>query len=290
MADSNLALGDYDLASTQLGQLDEVAGDQPAVLVRQAEWARIEGRAEDLRSLILQAVDATAEVNNRRQRAWYRAFAAQAYWYLGDYETGLDFAQEALEDDPESREGTIASARLLASTGEVAEALTAYEKATSTAPDPTLLAEMLALYELEGRIDDAEATSALLETVTTLAHAQGVYDRAISLYLADHSIDPARAVEIAQADLERRHDIGAWDALAWALYADGQFEEAAAASVEALRFGTIDARFSYHAGVIATATGDSDRARELLESALTMSPGFFPADALRARETLSGLG
>jgi tetratricopeptide (TPR) repeat protein len=290
MADSNLALGDYERASAQLAELADMAGDQPAVLVRRAEWARLEGRAEDLRSLILQAVDATAEVNNRRQRAWYRAFAAQASWYLGDYQAGLEFAQEALTDDPESREGTIASARLLAATGEVAEALTEYERATSETPDPTLLAEMLALYQLEGKNDRAEDTAALLETVTTLTEAQLVYDRAISLYLADHSIDPTRAVEIAQADLDRRHDVGAWDALAWALYAGGQFEEAAAASVEALRLGTIDARYLYHAGMIAAAAGESDRARELLERALTLSPGFFPADALRAREALSDLG
>ena len=42
--------------------------------------------------------------------------------------------------------------------------------------------------------------------------------------------------------------------------------------------------------MIAHALGDKPRARELLERALTLNPGFDPLQALRARATLKALG
>jgi hypothetical protein len=48
-------------------------------------------------------------------------------------------------------------------------------------------------------------------------------------------------------------------------------------------------RVLYHAGMIAAALDDGDRARELLQEALGLDPSFGPLQAVRARETLADL-
>jgi hypothetical protein len=55
------------------------------------------------------------------------------------------------------------------------------------------------------------------------------------------------------------------DTLAWAYFKSGRFDDAAAASAEALRTGSRDARLLYHAAAIRHATGDVEGARILLD-------------------------
>ena len=58
---------------------------------------------------------------------------------------------------------------------------------------------------------------------------------------------------------------------------------------KALAVGTRDARLLYHAGMIAAALDDGQRARRLLTSALALDATFDPLQVRRARETLAGL-
>ena len=60
--------------------------------------------------------------------------------------------------------------------------------------------------------------------------------------------------------------------------------------MNALALGTHDALLQYHAGMIANALGDTARARQLLQAALNLNPGFDPLQAARARATLDTLG
>ena len=54
--------------------------------------------------------------------------------------------------------------------------------------------------------------------------------------------------------------------------------------------GTPDARFHYHAGLIALALGETGRGKAELRRALATGPAFDPLLAARARETLAVLG
>ena len=80
------------------------------------------------------------------------------------------------------------------------------------------------------------------------------------------------------------------DALAWALYADGQYDEARRFADEALRLGTPYGSFLYHAGMIARAQGDTDAARDFLSRALESDPYFSPLYAPSAAQALEELG
>ena len=94
---------------------------------------------------------------------------------------------------------------------------------------------------------------------------------------------------LAEAELELRRDIYGYDALAWALLADGRAAEAREQMAEALALGTRDATLLYHAGMIELALGNDAAARTFLEDALASDPSFDPLAVHEARAALATL-
>ena len=86
-----------------------------------------------------------------------------------------------------------------------------------------------------------------------------------------------------------RHDVYGFDALAWALLADGQPRAAARFATRSLALGTSDPRLLAHAGLVLAAAGDASRATDLLTRALALSPTVDPTLMNRAESTLSEL-
>ena len=107
---------------------------------------------------------------------------------------------------------------------------------------------------------------------------------------ADHpapGADPRAPIAQARAALAARPSIYAHDALAWALYRAGEYEEAWREIDLALRLGTRDAMLHFHAGMIARARGDEPAAREHLGAALRINPFFSVRYAPEARAALA---
>ncbi|VAW31852.1 hypothetical protein MNBD_CHLOROFLEXI01-4213 [hydrothermal vent metagenome] len=81
-----------------------------------------------------------------------------------------------------------------------------------------------------------------------------------------------------------RADVYGYDTVAWTLYKNGRFDEAAVASEQALAQGTDEALFYYHAGMIAAAQGNNELAKRQLNLALELNPNF---DFLQAQIALA---
>ena len=80
-----------------------------------------------------------------------------------------------------------------------------------------------------------------------------------------------------QESMRIRKDIYGDDALAWALYRDGQAAKGPARRiVAALRFRTADARLYFHAEMIYKAVGQTNKARSHLKQALAINSHFQP--------------
>jgi Flp pilus assembly protein TadD len=109
------------------------------------------------------------------------------------------------------------------------------------------------------------------------------------VFEADHG-DPAAARALAEGAYATRKTVRTADALAWADHRAGRYDEAVRLSAEALRLGSRDPLFLYHAGMIALATGDKATARRQLTDALAIDPGFSPTGAAAARAALAALG
>jgi tetratricopeptide (TPR) repeat protein len=177
-----------------------------------------------------------------------------------------------------------------AATGDFSAAIEAYEAASAIVPDPVTLAALGDLYALTGDAAAAEDRYATVGAIATLAGAnRQAYNRAYAQFLADHDRDVALALSLAEQELEVRKDPVGYDAYAWALYRNGRFPEARAASETALAAGGRRAVMLYHAGMISAALGDADRALAELQEAMALNAGFDPLQARTAAEAIEAL-
>jgi tetratricopeptide (TPR) repeat protein len=189
------------------------------------------------------------------------------------------------------------SYRNLAGLGEVRtaqerypEAIALYQKAIAVVPYPAYAAALYDLYVQLGRSDDARKQTQLLEFISTLNPLnERLFYRELALFYADHNLKLKQSVELAKKELEVRHDIYTWDILAWVLFKNGSYPEAADAAEKALAFGTDDALLDFHAGMIELQLGRTERARTLFTRALALNPQFHFVYAGQARETLRQL-
>ena len=189
------------------------------------------------------------------------------------------------------------SYRNLAGLGEVrtaqeryVEAIALYRKAIEVVPSPAFAAALYDLYLQAGRPDDAHKQLELLEFIGTLNPLnERLFYRELALFYADHNLKLKESVELAKKELEVRHDIYTLDILAWVLFKNGNVPEAAKAIDKALALGTEDALFDFHAGMIGSQLGLSERARKLFEQALTLNPQFHLVYAGQTRDRLRQL-
>jgi Flp pilus assembly protein TadD len=76
------------------------------------------------------------------------------------------------------------------------------------------------------------------------------------------------------------------DALGWSLTRAGDARAGLGWARRALRLGSRDPMFLYHAGIAALRAGDAVDARAWLRRALALNPRFNPLHAVRARAVL----
>jgi tetratricopeptide (TPR) repeat protein len=181
-------------------------------------------------------------------------------------------------------------ARLRAANGRYSDSVTLYQAAIAIVPMPVYVAELGDLYTKLGRKTDAEKQYKLVEYIGRLGEInQVLHNRDLAVFYADHDEKPAEAVALARKEFEVRHDIYTWDALAWTLYKDGQFDEAYKAGQHALNYGTRDSLLLYHAGLEAMSAGKEQQAEEELSAALAINPHFHLTYADSARTSLQTL-
>ena len=222
---------------------------------------------------------------------------AWLYYELGEYEaqagdaTSADAAYlQALNIHPGDYRALAALGKLRANHGRYAEAIVLYQKAIAVVPMPLYISELGDLYAISGNQAEAEKQYALVKYIGLLGHInQVLHNRDLALFDADHDRNLGEALDLAQKELEVRHDIYTWDALAWALYKNGKMVEASSASEKALKFGTRDPLFLFHAAMIADGLGHREQARSELEEALQINPHFHLIYANTAQQKLATL-
>jgi tetratricopeptide (TPR) repeat protein len=105
---------------------------------------------------------------------------------------------------------------------------------------------------------------------------------------ADHG-DPAMAVAIGRRAWRHTPSVRAADAYSWALSAAGRDHAALRFSKLAMRLGSRDPGFLYHAGIVARRAGRQQQARAFLSRVVAQSPWFSPLYGPRAQRALKAL-
>jgi tetratricopeptide (TPR) repeat protein len=142
----------------------------------------------------------------------------------------------------------------------------------AAAPHAENLYDLAEALELAGH--KAEADAAFHEFEKKSLAETSIADNSnheLILYYADHAHQPQKALEVAQREFARRHDVYTLDCYAWALHANGQNEEARKQIDQALAVGIRSTRLLRHAGVIALSQGDRPAAEKFLREAVALN-------------------
>ena len=293
VGDALLELGRTDEAAESFADLEAKVGRRPPVFARLARVAELRGEhekaAESIDAARAGAADAGAPADRRAWYAWRRGGLA---FDAGDLDAAERSYREALEHAPDDAAAAVGLAEVAAARGNLDAAAERYRAAVDEFGEPPMMAALGDVLAAAGKADEAEswwgrAEAGMTEEAKT---AETAHLREFARFLADHDRRADDAVAMARRDLEIRQDAAAYDTLAVALSRAGQLDEAAAASDRALAGGGRTAEALYHAGAIAAARGEKERAAKLLAESLSRNPAFHPLKAQRARSLLKAVG
>ena len=209
--------------------------------------------------------------------------------YVGRQDRAAIVYDKALQVFPGYGPALAGKARLAIAQGDISAGVRLYAQAATILPLSEYVIGLGEAQEASGDLASARKSYELAAFQIELFQASGVIvDVELALFEADHG-DAAKALEYARASYADRQNVKTSDTLAWAFYRSGLLDEATRYSAEALRLGSKDPLFLYHAGAIAAAAGDASSARDLLTEALKIDAGFSATGAADARSILGNL-
>jgi tetratricopeptide (TPR) repeat protein len=177
-------------------------------------------------------------------------------------------------------------AQVEAARGRLEPAIARLRRAVERLPLPQYVVQLGETQLAAGRRAAARRTFGLVGAEERLLQANGVNtDVDLALFEAGHG-DAARAVVLARRAWAEAPSVRSADALTWALTRAGRAREALPWARRALRLGTRDPLFLFHAGIAARAAGERGLGRARLSRALAANPRFSPVYAPLAREAL----
>jgi hypothetical protein len=154
------------------------------------------------------------------------------------------------------------------------EAVTLYERVLAESPRPELQQAFGELYATMGEEGEAEKwfDKALAGFLEASENGGVHYYHHLVDFFSDVRENGREAVAWARKDFELRRNFGTEGALAWALYRNGQIEEADAMMDYALGSGVRDGHLFAKAATIKAAAGRSQESAELSRRAFAMNP------------------
>lgn len=285
LGDSFMELGRYDAAADAYQQMLSQAANLTSYN-RLAYHRFVTGNANEALSWMMTAIRAGSRTPENL--AWCLVEFGDMLAKTGHLEDAHTAYQQALDTLPGYHRALAAQAREFAANGEFDKAIAHFKKAQAVIPLPEYAASLETIYAKLGRASEAEQQRKLIDVIDKLGQANGEKgNRALAVAYADENRHLDRAVALATAELETRHDVYAYDALSWVLFRAGKQKDAADASVKALALHTPEPMFLYHAGLIALSSGDSAHGKDLLRQALALNPSFAFPQADEARRIIN---
>lgn len=287
VVDALVELGRYDDADEAAGEMLALRSDL-TTLTRVSYLAELRGKLDVALSAMRLAARSPGLAPENT--AFVDALLGNLLVYSGEPAAAADAYRAALAIVPSHAPSIAGEGRLAVGAGRLEDAVALFQRATQIVPLPEYVIALGDAQAAAGRQAEAANSYALARVEIRLFQATGVIvDLDLALFEADHG-DPGKALAFAQTAYRETPTVRAADALAWALHRLGRDREAKEHSDEALRLGSVDPLFRYHAGAIDAALGDANEARHNLQSALATDPGFSATGAAEARRILASVG
>jgi tetratricopeptide (TPR) repeat protein len=292
--DAQLEMGNYSEASTIFGKLVPADETRPhheldyLSLTRRASLAWIHGEVAQSISLMRQAVTQAELAHLPAENiSWTHFILGEQLFQSGDLPAAEAAMKASLTAYPSYHRALAGMGQVRAAQLRFDEATGFYKQALNIIPLPIYAAALGDIYRRVNNNSDAEKQYALVEYIGRLGTLnRQVYNRELALFYADHDRHLDDALRLAQRELDVRHDIYTWDALAWALLKNNRAREAHEAMHKAFALGTRDPLLLFHAAAVEHAIGDTQRSGEYAREAITINPEFHVLYAAQAREWL----
>jgi tetratricopeptide (TPR) repeat protein len=286
ITDGEVELGRYGAAAHTL---QHYVNRRPEV----GSYARISYLRElhgDVRGAVRVMELAAAAAGERSANAAYtNTLLGKLHADQGDYETAAREFQGVLTLKPGYPDAMLGLATIEFGRGHTEAALDLYRAVARNVPAPD---HAILLGEAEEAAGHREAASRAYQAARGAFDAEAAQgantatERAV--FEAGHG-DPARAVELGRHAWHYTPSVRAADAYAWALSGAGRDRQALVMSDRAMRLGSRDPIYLYHAGIVALRAGQSERAHSFLARLVAQSPQFHPLYGPRAQRALEGL-
>lgn len=288
LGDALIEMGDYEPAAEAYQKMVTLRPDLSSY--NRAAWYRfLAGDMPGAIEIMKQAISAgSASVENT---AWCAVELGHLYMKSGQIEEAGKAYAAAVKLFPGYHPGYAGLGRTQAASGDIKAAIASFQRAQASTPLPDYAAALYDLYSVSGNAKKAAEQMDLIDVIDKMGQAaKEKTNRNLAMIYADHDRRLDRALALATAELEVRRDIYTYDALAWALYKNKKFSEAEKAIGEALKLGTPEPMFYYHAGMIALGNGKRKEANDYLKKALALNSHFDLRQAPLAEKTLKEVG
>jgi tetratricopeptide (TPR) repeat protein len=279
LGDALLELGEPDAALAAWQEMARRGDDGLDLQMRRARVHWVRGELDAAREGFSKAIELAKNPLSLQPQAalWCRIQRGQLAFSLGDWQRAEEDYNAAREIAPEHYAVLDHLAELRAAQKQFPEAVALYQR----------------VIERTNRAEFMQALGDVCAAAGQPAEAKQWHDRALAVYLksaeagnapyfhhlagfySDSEPDPVQALKWARRDLEMRQSVFAYDALAWALYQNGEWKPAAEAAEKALALNTPDAHLIFHAGMIFSRAGDLQRGGELLRRVAKVNPHYF---------------
>ena len=277
--DAALELNALALAEQEFASAREAAGESLELHVRLARLAWRKGE-RDAAQFHFEGGVAFARLTQPPSPYWLAWSLVQRganFFSFGDWVPAERDYAEALQLVPNAWYVLDRLAELRAAQGRWDEAIAGYRSAIERSPSPALkqaLGDVLiaAVKPTEAApwLDQAEAGYR-----ASIDAGEAIYFHHLAGFYADSKPNPVEAEQWARKDLELRSTPASLDGLAWALYGQGKFPEAAEVSRQAIAAGAktgSDAHVLYHTGLILMRAGEIAAGRDALRLAYEINP------------------
>ncbi len=281
--DAYTDLGDYDQARSAYDALHRLgeSSSSPLALAytldsRLAYLSFLHGDSGEAIRLMNSAIGAALQIREPRENlAWLYFELGERYFQSGDLANAERSYGAGVAADSSHYRSLAGLAKVRAAQRRWDDSIHLYQRSISIIPFPVYLSELGDVYEKLGRSKEAQEQYDLVLYIGHLGKLNQVLaNRELALFYADHGIKLPEALELAQKELEVRHDIYTWDTLAWVLHKNDRDQDAASAIRTALSSNTNDSLLLFHAGMIYHSLGDDTSAEHFLRRALNTNPYF----------------
>jgi len=274
LGDALIELGEYDGAAEAYQKMVSLRPDMSSY--NRAAWFRfLAGDMPGAIDIMQKAIEAGSPQSENT--AWCLGELGHLYMKSGRAADAEKAYAASVKVFPGYHPGYAGLGKAQAAQGNTKAAIASYERAQASTPMPDYAGALYDLYRAAGDEKNAQKERDLADLYDQLGRGNGEKaNRNLAMVFADHDWRLDRALELAKNELTVRKDIYTYDALAWALYKNKQYDQAADAIAQALKMGTPEPMFYDHARQIALAKGQEDKAAEYSAKVKSLNPEYRP--------------